>query len=170
MYGLSNMVLFYILGIDLPEFYGLMSFILNYIPEFGPIIAITIPIPVIILDSRIPNPGHTLLVALCGLSAIKMFWSNVVEVKLIESDDRMTMHPVVTLFSIGIFGLIWGPTGMMLSVPFMGILKAAFVSESVPRRYSTVFQSVIGGGYTEELDNTLTASVSAYDLEYEDAP
>merc|ERR1719261_2463087 len=77
---------FLVLGIDLPEFYGLMSFILNYIPEFGPIIAITIPIPVIILDSRIPNPGHTLLVALCGLSAIKMFWSNVVEVKLIESD------------------------------------------------------------------------------------
>lgn len=59
---------------------------------------------------------------------------------------------------------------MMLSVPFMGILKAAFVSESVPRRYSTVFQSVIGGGYTEELDNTLTASASAYDLEYEDDP
>jgi len=51
MYGSSVIILFYVLGIDLAEFYGLMAFMLNYIPEFGAIICMVIPIPVILLDS-----------------------------------------------------------------------------------------------------------------------
>jgi predicted PurR-regulated permease PerM len=170
MYGLSTMIMFYCLGIDLPEFYGLMSFILNFIPEFGPIISFVIPIPVILLDSRIANPGRTLLLALSGFAMLKMFWSNFVEVKLIENDARMTMHPVMTLLSIGVFGLIWGPTGMMLSVPFMGMLRTVVVSEHVPRRYSSIFLDVFEGGYDDNekplpnesgFSSTLSASEAA---------
>jgi len=102
----------------------------------------------------IENPGHTLILALCGLGALKMFWSNFVEVKLIENDDRMTMHPVVTLLSIGVFGLIWGPTGMMLSVPFMGILRTVITDDDVPKRYSSFFSNFLDGEFTGDEDKS----------------
>jgi predicted PurR-regulated permease PerM len=146
MYATCVFFLFTLLGIDLPEFFALVTFILNYIPEFGPIIAMLIPIPVILLDSRLPDPGSTLFQAMVGQIALKFFFGNVVEVKFIENDARLTMHPVITLFSVAFFGYIWGPTGMMLAVPLMGLLKLVVSStESMPEHYRTMFFQAIHG-------------------------
>ena len=40
-------------------FFGIVSFFFNYVPEVGTIIAIIIPMPIILLDGRLPSPAMT---------------------------------------------------------------------------------------------------------------
>eukprot|EP00971_Amphidinium_carterae_P065291 1294065-Amphidinium_carterae.1 len=69
-----------------------------------------LPVPVILLDSRLERPLLVMVTAICGQLALKFAFSNIVEVKLIESDKKLRMHPVMILLSVGIFGYLWGPT------------------------------------------------------------
>eukprot|EP00438_Fugacium_kawagutii_P001205 Skav225237 [mRNA] locus=scaffold2946:243021:248383:+ [translate_table: standard] len=45
------------------------------------------------------------------------------QVKLVEADQLMKMHPVVILMAVTFFGFIWGPTGMLLAVPLVAYFK-----------------------------------------------
>merc|ERR1719281_581431 len=94
-----------------------------------------LPCPVILLDSRLDRPFLTLFLAILGQLSLKFAFSNIVEVKLIESDKKLRMHPVMILLSVGIFGHLWGPTGMLLSVPLMALMKISLFSELVPSSY-----------------------------------
>merc|ERR1712151_940619 len=76
-----------------------------------------------------------LVTAIMGQLALKFAFSNIIEVKLIESDKKLRMHPVMILLSVSIFGYLWGPTGMLLSVPLMALLKISLFSDLVPSSY-----------------------------------
>ncbi|CAJ1460512.1 unnamed protein product [Effrenium voratum] len=130
-YGISAGLLLYFLSVDLASVFALTTFALNFVPEVGPFIAMVLPCPVILLDSRLERPILVLVTAVVGQLALKFSFSNVIEVKLIESDKKLRMHPVMILLSVGIFGYLWGPTGMLLSVPLMALLKIALFSELV---------------------------------------
>merc|ERR1711988_1360608 len=104
-------------------------------PEVGPFIAMVLPCPLILLDSRLERPVLVLITAILGQLALKFAFSNIIEVKLIESDKKLRMHPVMILLSVSIFGHLWGPTGMLLSVPLMALLKIALFSDLVPSSY-----------------------------------
>merc|ERR1712014_382071 len=91
------------------------------------------PIPVILFDGRLPQPLFTLAVVLGGNMLLKCIWGNIIEVKLIEKNEDMRMHPVVILFFVAFFGWIWGASGMLLSVPLMASLKAC--ARMLPRSY-----------------------------------
>merc|ERR1712194_90785 len=67
--------------------------------------------------------------------ALKFVFANVVEVKLVEADQLMKMHPVIILLAVTFFGFIWGPTGMLLSVPLVAYAKVIILSDSIPRCY-----------------------------------
>ena len=45
------------------------------------------------------------------------------------------MHPVAILLSVAVWGHVWGPTGMLLSVPLMAFFKIALLSDLVPPSY-----------------------------------
>jgi len=62
---------------------------------------------------------------------------------LIESQKEMRMHPVIILFFMAFFGWIWGPTGMLLSVPLMAALKASIYI--VPESYRDAILMVLEG-------------------------
>ncbi|CAE7655925.1 unnamed protein product [Symbiodinium microadriaticum] len=96
-YGISAGLLLYFLSVDLASVFALTTFALNFVPEVGPFIAMVLPCPVIILDSRIDRPMLVLFVAILGQLALKFAFSNIIEVKLIESDKKLRMHPVMIL-------------------------------------------------------------------------
>merc|ERR1719213_1599412 len=104
-----------------------------------------LPCPVILLDSRLDRPVLTLFLAILGQLALKFAFSNIIEVKLIESDKKLRMHPVMILLSVGIFGHLWGPTGMLLSVPLMALLKLSLFSDIVPASYRDPILVLIEG-------------------------
>merc|ERR1719396_3933 len=94
-----------------------------------------LPLPVVLLDSRLERPMLVMLSSVLGQLALKFAFSNIIEVKLIESDKKMRMHPVMILLSVSVFGHLWGPTGMLLSVPLMALLKVSLFSDLVPASY-----------------------------------
>jgi len=144
-YGACVGTLLAFLSIDLASVFALTTFALNYVPEVGPFIAMVLPCPVIILDSRLDRPFLVLVTAVMGQLALKFAFSNVVEVKLIESDKKLRMHPVMILLSVGIFGYLWGPTGMLLSVPLMALMKISLFSDLVPSSYRDTILVILEG-------------------------
>mmetsp|Transcript_15329 Transcript_15329/g.47940 ORF Transcript_15329/g.47940 Transcript_15329/m.47940 type:complete len:523 (+) Transcript_15329:147-1715(+) len=134
-YGLCVGVLLHILSVDLAAAFGLAAFLLSFVPEVGAIVALLLPAPVILFDSRLESPAMTLVIATVAQLGLKFVFANVVEVKLVEADQLMKMHPVIILLAVTFFGFIWGPTGMLLSVPLVAYLKVALLSDQVPPRY-----------------------------------
>jgi len=134
-YGISVGTMLKLFGVELAPLFGGLSFFLNFIPEVGALIALTLPIPIILFDSRRSAPFLTAIIATSGQLCLKFVFTNIIEVKLVESDAIMKMHPVVTLLAVTFFGLVWGPTGMLLCVPMMTYLKVALLSDFVPAAY-----------------------------------
>mmetsp|Transcript_89126 Transcript_89126/g.230023 ORF Transcript_89126/g.230023 Transcript_89126/m.230023 type:complete len:519 (-) Transcript_89126:77-1633(-) len=125
LYGSCVTLLFYVLSIDLAIFFGVISFFLNFVPEVGAFISMIIPVPVIMLDGRMKNPAFVLLASLVGQMFLKFLYSNILEVKLIERDKEMNIHPVWVIAGLSYFGYIWGPLGALLSVPMLAMVKMA---------------------------------------------
>lgn len=146
-YGFCVGMLFFILQIDLAAVFGLASFILSYLPEIGPILSMCLPIPIILLDGRLANPLATLCAALLGQLLLKFIFANYLEVKLIEDDRMMMIHPVWILLGLTYFGYVWGPVGMLLSVPILAMFKALLIPESemVPKPYGLPILACLEG-------------------------
>lgn len=128
LYGAGVSLMFLALKQDLAFLFGMVAFFLNFVPEVGALISILLPMPVILLDGRLSSPLLTLMAATAGQLILKLVIGNVVEVKLVEQDREMSIHPVWVLVGLNYFGFIWGPVGMLLSVPLMAILKSFALS------------------------------------------
>merc|ERR1712194_290770 len=96
-------------------------------------------------DGRLETPFLTLLVAMSAQLALKFLFGNIVEVKLVEADELMKMHPVIILLAIAFFGYIWGPTGMLLAVPLVAMFKVSLLSDSVPKLYRDPLLVILEG-------------------------
>lgn len=134
-YGVATGVVLWVLGVDLAAALGLAAFFLAFIPEVGAWVVLLLPVPIIVFDSRNESPLGTLLVATMAQLGLKFIFANVIEVKLVEADIVMKMHPVIILLAVAFFGYVWGPTGMLLSVPLAAYLKVGMLSDSVPESY-----------------------------------
>lgn len=129
LYGMSVSTLLFCLGIDLPAFFGLVSFFLNYVPEVGAFISMFAPVPIILLDGEIERPVTYLIVALLGQVILKLLIGNLLELRLVQNDHEMSIHPVWVLLSLNYLGFLWGPVGMLISVPLLATLKSIVISK-----------------------------------------
>ncbi len=106
-----------ILGVDFALLWGLLAFLLNYIPNLGSIIAAVPPVLLALLQL---GPGRALLAA-AGFIAVNMVLGNVVEPQLMGR--RLGLSPLVVFLSLVFWGWVWGPLGMLLSVPLTMVVK-----------------------------------------------
>jgi AI-2 transport protein TqsA len=106
-------------GVPMALTFGVMAFLLNFIPNVGPIVASLLPVPFIVL-----HPDATpLWMAAVLLSAglVQLASGNVVEPKLMgESSD---LHPVTVLFALMFWGMMWGIIGMFVATPVTAGIK-----------------------------------------------
>jgi AI-2 transport protein TqsA len=100
-----------LLKVDLPLLWGLLAFLLNYIPNLGSIIA-SLPPAVLALIQH--NPTRALLV-LAGFLVINVLLGNVLEPQIMGR--RLGLSPLVVFLSLLFWGWVWGPFGALLSVP-----------------------------------------------------
>ena len=108
-----------VLGIDFPVIWGLLAFLLNFIPNLGSIIA---AVPPVLLGFIQFGIGRALLVAL-GYGIVNVLFGNVVEPKLMGR--KLGLSTLVVFLSLVFWGWVWGPVGMLLSVPMTMIVKIA---------------------------------------------
>ncbi|GAB4518963.1 MAG: AI-2E family transporter [Haliangiales bacterium] len=110
-------ILCLIVGVDFPFLWGLIAFLFNFVPNIGSIIA---AIPTVLLALIQLGPVEALLVAL-GFVVINMVIGNGIEPRLMGR--RLGLSTLVVFLSMLFWGWIWGPMGMLLSVPLTVILR-----------------------------------------------
>jgi len=106
-----------ILGVDFAMLWGLLAFLLNYIPNIGSILA---AIPAMLL--ALVQLGVWPSVALgAGYVVVNTVIGNVIEPMWMGR--KLGLSTTVVFLSLAIWYEIWGPVGMLLSVPLTMILK-----------------------------------------------
>ncbi len=113
---LSYFALLFI-GIDAPFFWAFLIFILNFIPTIGSLIATVFPAIFAILQFGEITQGLLVLVI---VGFIQMIVGNFIEPKLMG--NTLNISPLVVLLTLAVWGVMWGVTGMLLSVPITVIL------------------------------------------------
>ena len=102
---------------DFAVFWGLLAFVLNYIPTIGSIIA---AVPAILLGLLQLGWGAAAALSVLYL-AVNVIIGSIADPILVGRTLRIS--PIIVLISLMFWGWVWGPVGMFLSVPLTIILK-----------------------------------------------
>lgn len=117
--GLLAWWLCYAMDVPFAFLWGLVAYLLNYIPTIGSIVA---AIPPIVLGLILGDLGDGLIVAL-GYIAINFAIGNGIEPLFLGKQFGIATS--VVLLSVLLWGWVWGPCGMLLAVPITVMLKLA---------------------------------------------
>lgn len=106
-----------LLGVDFPVLWGLIAFLFNYIPNIGSILA---AIPTVLLALVQLGPGSAALVGV-GYVVVNMGMGYTIEPYLMGR--TLGLSTLVIFLSLLFWGWLWGPMGMLLSVPLTMVVK-----------------------------------------------
>lgn len=138
-----------LLHLDYALLWGLLAFLLNYVPSIGSIIAAVPPTLLALVEL---GPGGAVAVAL-GFLGTNVALGNFIEPRLLG--QSLGLSPLVVILSLFFWGWVWGPAGMLLSVPLTVIVKIVLESNSETRWIAIL----LGGG--GQVRAELTASLVA---------
>lgn len=111
-----------LIGIDYPLLWALLAFLFNFVPNIGSIIA---AVPTVLLALIQLGPLHAALTASAYIAA-NMIMGNMVEPRFMGKG--LGLSTLVVFLSLVFWGWVFGPVGMLLSVPLTMLLKIAFES------------------------------------------
>lgn len=111
-----------ILGVEYAILLGVLGAILNVLPYVGGIIAIALPV----LIALISKDGYSIPVWVVISYIIIQFIDNHILIPLLVS-SRVKINAFFSIFIVLFGGVLWGITGMFLSIPFLAIIKIVFV-------------------------------------------
>jgi predicted PurR-regulated permease PerM len=115
--GLLSYLFLRAVDVDFAGVWGLLIFLLNFIPTVGSIVATVFPAMIALAQAD----GYTLFVlVLAGIGLLQIAIGNILEPRLMGSSFNLS--PIVILLNLGLWGYIWGIPGMFLCVPFLIIL------------------------------------------------
>ncbi len=125
--GLLVFIFLKILGLNHALLWGVLAFLLNYIPNIGSIIA---AVPPVLLGLVQLGPWQALIIA-GGFIAINVTIGNFIEPRYMGK--RLGLSTLVVFLSLVFWGWVLGPVGMLLSVPLTMIVKIALASSEDTR-------------------------------------
>jgi AI-2 transport protein TqsA len=105
------------LGVDFPLLWGLLAFVLNYIPNVGSVLAAVPALAVALLQG---GPGLALATGALFLGA-NVVLGSIVEPHLLGR--QVGISTLAVLLSLLFWGWAWGPAGMFLALPLTMALR-----------------------------------------------
>lgn len=142
--GTCVAVILYMLGINFAFTWGLLAFFMNFIPTVGSIMA-SIP-PILFAVVQFYPDWVPAALTMFFLLAVQFGIGNIMTPKVMG--DTLDLSPVVILISLLFWGLIWGISGALLSVPITVMIK--IICENIaPLHFMAVLISSAGNGRTE---------------------
>ncbi len=127
MTGVILGVMVGLVGIDFPLLWGLLAFLLNYVPNIGSIIAAIPPVILALIQFGYPI---AILVGL-GFIIVNVTISTGLEPRFMGKG--LGLSTLIVFLSLVFWGWVLGPIGMLLSVPLTMIIKVALESNDDTR-------------------------------------
>ncbi len=121
-----------LVGVDFPVLWGLVAFLLNYIPTIGSILA---AIPPVLLALVQYDPTAALWVGL-GYLVINNVIGSFLEPRIMGRG--LGLSPLVVFLSMVFWGWVLGPVGMFLSVPLTNAASIALAAHEQTRWISVL--------------------------------
>lgn len=121
-----------LMGLDFAPLWGVLAFILNFVPTIGSILA---AVPAVLLAIVQLGPIPALIVAAAYI-AINTIMGNVVEPKLMG--QRLGLSTLSVFVSLIFWGWIFGSVGMLLSVPLTMAVKFAAANNQQTRWFAVL--------------------------------
>jgi AI-2 transport protein TqsA len=115
--GVISYLLLRGVGIDFAALWGLLIFLLNFIPNIGSMLGVVFPALMALLQF---DGVTTFFIVAAGLSVVQFFIGNIIEPAYMGRS--LNLSPLGILLSLSMWGAIWGLPGMLLSVPLMVVI------------------------------------------------
>lgn len=139
--GLCAGLLTWSIGLDFPLLWAMLAFLLNYVPTIGSIIAAVPAVLLALVQYGGPEAGATAI----GFVAINVVFGNFVEPRLMGYG--VGISPLVVFLGLVFWGWVFGPVGMLLSVPLTMTLKLPLESDERTRWIAILLGSERDAGY-----------------------
>lgn len=116
--GTLTWLILTLLGIEMALVFGLLAFLLNFVPSVGSIIATVLPIP-IVFGGDYSTSVQVAAIALPG--TVQFLVGNLLEPRMLG--ESMDLHPVTILLALIFWGMIWGVVGTLLATPVTAVVR-----------------------------------------------
>ncbi|MFT5757597.1 MAG: AI-2 transport protein TqsA [Alteromonadaceae bacterium] len=133
--GVCVSLMLWAFGLDFFLLWGVLAFLLNYIPNIGSIIAAVPAMSLAMLQLGIAEAGFIGL----GYMVINMVMGNVVEPRYLGKG--LGLSTLVVFLSLIFWGWLLGTVGMLLSVPLTMVIKIALESSQEGRWFAVLLSN-----------------------------
>ncbi|MCH3916742.1 MAG: AI-2E family transporter [Spirochaetia bacterium] len=124
-------------GLDFALLWGIMAFVLNFIPTIGSLIS-TIAIILMAVLQFAPNWIPIFYVAVLSI-AIQTVLGNIIDPRL--QGIQLGLSPLMLLVSLSLWGFIWGIPGMFLAVPITSGIQVVCINIPSLRPFAIILGS-----------------------------
>ncbi len=145
--GITITIILKIFGIHYAVLWGLIAFILNFIPTIGSIIA---AVPAVLMAMVQYNFGTALAIMLSYL-IVNVLIGSILEPRILGRG--LGLSTLVVFLSLIFWGWLLGPVGMLLSVPLTIMIKIALDTQPNTKWIATLLSS---GGDIKRISNKET--------------
>lgn len=143
--GILSYGLLLLIGVDFAAVWGLLIFLLNFIPTVGSIIATIFPAVIALAQFE----GYTQFVlVLVGIGILQNLIGNFLEPRMMGTSFNLS--PLLILLNLGLWGSIWGIIGMFLCVPFLIIIFIVLAHFPQTRPIAVMLSSDGRVGFTDD--------------------
>ena len=153
--GLLIFIWLTILGVDYAVLWGLVAFLLNFVPTVGSFIAAVPAVLLAAVQLGIFPAGLTL----GGFVVVNLVMGNMLEPRWMGKG--LNLSPLVVFVSLVLWGWVLGPVGMLLSIPLTIMIKIALENQEETHWIGVLLGSGIAlEPVDDETDNKQTTEQS----------
>jgi AI-2 transport protein TqsA len=132
MTGATITVWLWLVGLDFAMLWGVLAFLLNYVPNIGSIIA---AVPAVLL-ALVALEWTGVLLVVAGFLVANMVFGNIVEPRMMGKG--LGLSTLVVFLSLVFWGWVLGPVGMLLSGPLTMAVKIALETDPRTRWFAVM--------------------------------
>ncbi len=133
--GVANTVLLAFVGVDFAVLWGIVAFLMNFIPSVGIIISVIPPVILALLEFN----WQTALIVGGGIILINFFVENIIKPRVMEED--LNISPLFVMISLVLWTFVLGPIGTILAVPLTLIATKLLLEVSDETRWLAILMT-----------------------------
>lgn len=115
--GVLTMAVLFAFDVDFYFTWGILAFLLNFIPYLGSLVATVLPVLLSLVSLGL---WQAIVIGLL-LIAMQQFIGVVLEPR--RAGQRLNVSPLLILLALSFWGVVWGIVGMILAVPLLVSIK-----------------------------------------------